>query len=360
MSLGRQLRTAREQKGYSIDDIASKTFIRAHHLDAIERDDFADLPPSRIRYFVRDYARAVGLDPESLLAELPAIEVKAPEPTPLPSTTRGRLPSLPKREKGKRAKRTDKAKASPPLPVPAESESTPAIVEPDVAAPAPARESSRKNPRYRPIDQGNPMLARIVIGIALLLLIALGVWYLFGRSGEPTDEMLSAGIDTTVNAPTRIIGEADDAITDTTGSDSTIVIADIGDSLLLEGRFTERVWYSVGMDGAREDAATVDSGEVRQWRASETFSISLGNAGGVSFHLNGKDLGTLGPSGGTVRGRIVDRDGLRGAGTQTTANSTRRRSRPRRARSTRPRQRNTEESAPRRPSSEPTEPRDGI
>lgn len=361
MSLGDKLRTAREAKGWTLDDAAAKTFIRAHHLDAIERDSFEGLPPSRIRYFVRDYARSLGIDPEPLLAELPEIEVRRSEPKPPPPTARNRRPALPIRKgtekKEKKRKEKPKRESAPPVITIGEEESaidagTSAAIDDD---PATTTGRGRKRPRYRPIDQGNPMLARITIGIALLLIVALAVWYIFGRDGDPDDETMTAGIDTTAVEPTRIIGDTPEE-----DADTGLVAADIGDSLLLEGRFSDRVWYSISMDGEREDAATVDSGEVRQWRASETFSVSLGNAGGVSFTINGKAIDPLGPKGGTVRGRVIDKDGLRGA-TQTTTSSARRpRNRPSRVRRTPPRNESSQESSNPRAAAQPTEPRDGI
>ena len=54
MSLGERLKNAREERGLTIDEIAALTYIRANHIGALERNEFHLLPPSRIRYFVRD------------------------------------------------------------------------------------------------------------------------------------------------------------------------------------------------------------------------------------------------------------------------------------------------------------------
>ena len=83
MSFGTRLRHAREEQGLSIEDIAQRTFIRVSHLEAIEREDFSAIPPSRLHYFVRDYARTLGFDPEEFERELP--QTTLPVHTP-PST----------------------------------------------------------------------------------------------------------------------------------------------------------------------------------------------------------------------------------------------------------------------------------
>ena len=80
----------------------------------------------------------------------------------------------------------------------------------------------------------------------------------------------------------------------------------------------ERVWYSIEMDGEREDAGTLDSGTVKQWKAVESFSVSLGNAGGIEFSLNGKRIGTLGNRGETIREKLITAEGAPQSGATTT------------------------------------------
>ncbi|MAF90061.1 MAG: hypothetical protein CL674_02225 [Bdellovibrionaceae bacterium] len=59
------LKTVREYKGISIDQIASITKIGGHHLAAIENNDFTQLPPVVFsKAFVKQYAQLVGLDPQ--------------------------------------------------------------------------------------------------------------------------------------------------------------------------------------------------------------------------------------------------------------------------------------------------------
>src|SRR5438093_12849043 len=69
--VGERLRTAREEKGLSLDDVARQTRIPIRHLEHIEREEWDALPA--ITYsvgFVRSYASAVGLDGPAVGAEL--------------------------------------------------------------------------------------------------------------------------------------------------------------------------------------------------------------------------------------------------------------------------------------------------
>jgi len=66
--LGALLRKAREQRGYTLDDIQDYTKIRKRYLEAIESGDYKILPGSfYVRAFVKTYAETVGLDAEEVL-----------------------------------------------------------------------------------------------------------------------------------------------------------------------------------------------------------------------------------------------------------------------------------------------------
>lgn len=69
-NFGAKLRTARERKGVSLRQIATRTKISMAVLEALERNDIARLPGGIFsRAFVRSYAHEVGLDPETTIQE---------------------------------------------------------------------------------------------------------------------------------------------------------------------------------------------------------------------------------------------------------------------------------------------------
>ena len=69
--IGARLKKAREGANFSLQDISDRTRISLRFLAAIENDDFSALPGRVYIYgFTRAFARAVGLDEESLLAAL--------------------------------------------------------------------------------------------------------------------------------------------------------------------------------------------------------------------------------------------------------------------------------------------------
>lgn len=70
-SIGERLRLAREERGLSLDDVASQTRIPIRHLQHIESEDWDALPG--ITYcvgFVRAYANMIGLDGAELSREV--------------------------------------------------------------------------------------------------------------------------------------------------------------------------------------------------------------------------------------------------------------------------------------------------
>lgn len=70
---GSRLRAARERRGLSLRVMADNTKISVRALEALERDDIAQLPGGIFsRAFVRAYATQVGLDPEQTIAEFMA------------------------------------------------------------------------------------------------------------------------------------------------------------------------------------------------------------------------------------------------------------------------------------------------
>lgn len=69
-SFGRRLRAERERRGISLDTIASVTKVGVDLWEGLESNDFSRWPSGIFaRAFVRDYARAIGLDSDEVVNE---------------------------------------------------------------------------------------------------------------------------------------------------------------------------------------------------------------------------------------------------------------------------------------------------
>lgn len=70
-TIGQLLREAREAQGLQVEAAAARLRLMHRQVEAMEADDFETLGrPVFARGFVRNYARLLGLDPESLLARM--------------------------------------------------------------------------------------------------------------------------------------------------------------------------------------------------------------------------------------------------------------------------------------------------
>ncbi len=87
--LGDRLREARTAKGFSLDDLQSITKIQKRYLTGIENEDYSMMPGSfYVRAFIKQYAEAVGLNPDEML-----VLYKDTSPTVMPEEEASQLTS---------------------------------------------------------------------------------------------------------------------------------------------------------------------------------------------------------------------------------------------------------------------------
>ncbi|WP_156484798.1 helix-turn-helix domain-containing protein [Bhargavaea cecembensis] len=90
--LGARLKQARMEKGYSLEDLQEITKIQKRYLAAIEEGKFSIMPGTfYVRAFIKQYAEAVGLDADEMLAMYKA---EAPEPLITGETTGMSAPTM--------------------------------------------------------------------------------------------------------------------------------------------------------------------------------------------------------------------------------------------------------------------------
>ena len=270
-----RLRATREAKSLSLADIASTTKIQLKYLRAMEEGNFSFLPPPYVRAFIRDYARALDLDPNEILrqydAALPSIE-GAPKPQQF-------------------EKKPVQAKPS---------------IEDEMA------ELQRGILRSLWLSFGDFLKQdrtrkKLISGVSVLILLLLLMFIV-----EMTRN--SRGNSTPETPFEQIIKEKEQALATHPDSAHTNIALPPGgamsDSLVLDGRTTHKVWMRLYIDDRPPVEYILLPNMQREWRARNKFQISLGDAGGISFKINGKDLGTLGKSGAVVRNVILTHEGI--------------------------------------------------
>ena len=101
MTIGGQLRSARQQKGLGLRSLAEETKISSQYLEAIETDQPGKLPGTFFyKSFVRQYAIALNLNPDRLMP----VEV---EPEPETETRLAAPPEPPVRDRDRFVKLLD-------------------------------------------------------------------------------------------------------------------------------------------------------------------------------------------------------------------------------------------------------------
>lgn len=244
-SLIAELKRAREAKRMSLSDVADSTLISLKFLEEIERGNLTFLPQTYVRAFIRDYSKAVDLDPEEMMRRLDE------------ATGGGSAKPTPKKE----------APAQTPSIEPAQSTEVP--------------QSPSVNPRS----------ARMATIVIIALAVAVALWNLLTRTSEtPVEEI---PFDKVLKEQTPV--ESDTANNERAPSPVK------PDTLTLLAVARDSVWVQLAIDNSVARRYVLKPNSRKSWKAAEKFSVTLGNAGAVEFTLNTKVIGKLGKQGAVVR-----------------------------------------------------------
>ena len=77
----------------------------------------------------------------------------------------------------------------------------------------------------------------------------------------------------------------------------------------LVARTNETTWIRVRTEDGRMVEENVPAGEIREWVSNRPFVLTIGNAGGVVFELNGRTLPPLGAKGTVIQRIVLPPDG---------------------------------------------------
>jgi len=294
--LGPYLSTLREERGLSLDEVARVTRVAPRFLEALEHEDFTQLPASVFtKGYIRAYCQAVGVPVEEALSRY---------------------------------------RASTGIPILA-------TADPAVAAPA-----------ARSTDEARRLRGTLLVSFALLVGFGVALfvvaWLL--QSGRPevgtrtavvpapsvipppkADTALSATAPETPPAPaatppteaTPVVPPAAEAppsppapaVEPRPAADASrpatilaepppLQLGSVVSPYRLVARTVEATWLRVRTDDGRATEETIPAGEVREWISNRPFIVTVGNAAGVALELNGRKLPPLGGHGAVIN-RLV-------------------------------------------------------
>jgi cytoskeleton protein RodZ len=298
-SVGAYLRELRTSRGVSLDEVARLTRVPPRYLTALEHDAFSELPaPVFIRGFIRAYCQALGQSPGEALGIYDSHEGRAPQPVAPPAPLRSRSGPAEARSRGtlvvsfillvvlgmalftvalvlRPGERLERSVVEvQPVPLPAPADSSEAVSDAPSSAPleppasAPATPSGAARPSV-PAAPATP------------------------AAGPPRPSASSPQAAGPAPTPPPDASAARPAVT----LNLERFVGTVSSPYRLIARTRESTWIRVRTDDGRTSDETVPAGEVREWVSDRPFVVTVGNAAGVSFELNGRALPPLGGRG---------------------------------------------------------------
>ncbi len=260
-SVGSLLRQRREARGVSLKEMARSTRVREHHLEALESDDFGELPAVVFtKGFIRAYCQALN-EPADEALRLYSEQTGAP-------VTQGDSPRV-----------------------------------------------------ASPLDRDGRGREPILISLVLLVVLGGALFGLTFVLRDRSSPVPSSGERRSVSramAPSEpaaplaatppVTPAAPIAARPAPTAAQPLRAVAAGAAYRLVARVREKTWIRVRTEDGRVMEETMLPGDVREWVSDRRFILTIGNAGGLALELNGQSLPPLGPSGAVIPQLVLPPD----------------------------------------------------
>ncbi|WP_179137965.1 helix-turn-helix domain-containing protein [Candidatus Entotheonella palauensis] len=278
-SLGPYLRSEREQQGIDLHDIASSTKIQPKFIEALEADDYDQLPKGPfVIGFLRSYAECLSLDADEVVAFFQAHHSRQ-KPMPSPPAQPRQRPAL-----------------KLPFSIPRVSWQRGVIFSAGLAislgvlflvlrsgpseqqlAPAPSADTvADVRPAARQVISASASPAPALPSPVPL---APSIPDLSSPEPSPATDPIAAEAPQTDAAPPDT---PDPALSERPTLDSP--------PLVLRVQALEETWMRLDIDDGNRQEALIKAGQSREWTASSQFSLTIGNVKGARVSLNDQEL----------------------------------------------------------------------
>ncbi|MDE0260919.1 MAG: DUF4115 domain-containing protein [Bryobacterales bacterium] len=275
-SIGKRLKAARLEQGFSIDQVVEQTMINRDYIAALESDDHAAIPADFYAVsFLRQYSKVLGLPGDDMVSAL-------------------------------------RQKLADVHDIPVEL----SLIQASPASHALRAAAVEKIRRW--IGEFIVNRSNAVVAATLMLVGALGWWYV-GHSktvavatpvpGAATESQRTPEADAEVAATPG--AEVSESVRPAPTSAAPVPEpAPLGstETLAIQLRASGEVWVRVLVDGGQPQQAILQAGNLRTFRARERLQFTAGNAGAITLVVNGQVQDAIGERG-QVRHVQVDRDG---------------------------------------------------
>jgi cytoskeleton protein RodZ len=277
-SFGAKLKLEREKRKITLEQISVSTKIGTRMLQALEEDNFNQLPGGIFnRGFVRAYSRFLGLDEDQTIADyMQASGDAAPVSTETVSHEDGSRENAAREDAAREDRDRDRDKDK--------------VSRLEASADAPPRQ----------VPWG------VFAGALLVVALALSFW-----SHRRREHMRQAVRPNSASAATQLSGQVSGSDLPTTGSPTTSSPAGVfapsaapktshalapASPAAIPGEFTvliqarEESWTTITADGKTISSELLPAGSERVVRGRKEITVRTGNAGGVDFRFNEKKV----------------------------------------------------------------------
>jgi len=239
-SFGAYLRSLREEKRKTLEEISESTKIAVASLDFLENDRFDLLPPRVfVKGFIRSYVQELGLNAEEAISRFEAF------------LSEGELPDY-------------------------DEEDHPVFHRRPTT-------SSFISSRWFTVA----LTVAGFISLAILLLTGAGRLFMYGNEAkvlQPAVQTAQPGDFT--DRDHRTADEMARPVADLTQSQAG--------KKVLEIKAVETAWVRVTPDSGPAEELTMSPGDVQVFTAQSGFALQIGNAGGIRLRFDGREIRDLG------------------------------------------------------------------
>lgn len=249
VSIGQELKRERELRGISLKEIADSTKINIRFLRALEEDRFDMLPEKFFtRGIIRTYAKYLGLEEQSVLN------------TYLESQT---------------AKETQETSIGDKKPEISESPDSP--------------------PKEKKIS----LLFALMVLVILALIIVM--YFVFRKDENPPPNA------TKIQSTPQEIQEKPITTPPVTQEEPEIKQVELNIEIMVQ----QETWLEIYADQVMLDSGIKSPGERLRFKALQEFLFHIGNAGGITYTINGQEGKGLGDPGTVRRDILITLDNYR-------------------------------------------------
>ncbi|MBE2281627.1 MAG: helix-turn-helix domain-containing protein [Ignavibacteriaceae bacterium] len=300
-SLGDELRSARLLKGLTVREVASQIKMDYKFAEKMESGDFTFLPEIYLKGFLKQYAGALGLNPDVMVTKLTSIkkgvlppDAKLPESKPEKSVvpdkiqdppavvTKNEDPVTEKPQRGRKKTKQPDPVVEPVIKIdesPAVKPKTAEIpVEVDRKIKLVVEDSGVQE--KKPLEQKKRVSSHLFFSGILFIIIVAASIFIYIKNTE--DEIIE-----TPSVSQSILDEIESSNPNgNTENGSTFS----SDSLYLYIKATDSAWVQIIIDNITTTDMLMMPRDEKFITAGEVIDITIGNSTGIELYLNQKGL----------------------------------------------------------------------